>query len=103
MQPRRAGSYRWIIRRPCQWSITGESLNGPDSADLRCAQSRQLIQGPSGQKVFSAMNILPPVDVLDSFADQPATLKMQPTVVLFGDARHAPLAHDADIRHQRSE
>jgi hypothetical protein len=28
-----------------------------------------------------------PVDVLDSFADQSATLTMQPTVVLFGDTR----------------
>jgi hypothetical protein len=27
--------------------------------------------------------------VLDSFGDQPATLTMEPTVVLFGDTRHA--------------
>jgi hypothetical protein len=47
------------------------------------------------------------VDVLDSFADQPATLTMQPTVVLFGDAWHAHNAPDlwltTQIRHQRSE
>src|SRR5215831_2386555 len=48
-----------------------------------------------------------PVDVLDSFADQPATLTMQPTVVLFGDTRHAHNAPNfwltSQIRHQRSQ
>src|SRR5215831_8146969 len=32
---------------------------------------------------------LDPVDVLDTFVNQPATLTMAPTVVLFGDTRHA--------------
>ena len=40
-------------------------------------------------------------------ADQPATLTMEPTVVLFGDTRHAHNAPDlrltTQIRHQRSE
>jgi hypothetical protein len=51
--------------------------------------------------------LLQPVDVLDSFADQPAPLTMEPPVVLFGDTPHA---HDAanlrlttQTRHQRSE
>jgi hypothetical protein len=48
-----------------------------------------------------------PVDVLDSFADQPATLTMEPTVVLFGDTRRAQNAPNlwltTQIRHQRSE
>jgi hypothetical protein len=32
---------------------------------------------------------LDPVDVLDTLVNQPATLSMEPTVVLFGDTRHA--------------
>jgi hypothetical protein len=50
---------------------------------------------------------LDPVDVLDTFVNKPATLAMEPTVVLFRDTWHA---HDApnfrltpQIRHQRSE
>jgi hypothetical protein len=63
-----------------------------------------------GLVVIDAMNreqAIDPVNVLDSFGDQPATLTMHPTVVLFGDARHAHNAPNlrltTQIRHQRSE
>jgi hypothetical protein len=36
----------------------------------------------------------------DSFADQPATLAMQPTIVLFGDARRAHNAPDLRLTTQ---
>jgi hypothetical protein len=44
------------------------------------------------------------VDVLATFGDQPITLTMQPTVILFGDTRHAQhtphLRLTAQICHQ---
>jgi hypothetical protein len=50
---------------------------------------------------------LDPVDVLDTFVNQPTTLTIEPTLVLFGDTWHA---HDTpnlrlapQIRHQGSE
>src|SRR5262249_32072151 len=46
-----------------------------------------------------------PVDVPDWLADQPATLTIEPTVILFGDTRHAQNAPHfwltTQIRHQR--
>jgi hypothetical protein len=63
-----------------------------------------------GLVVIDAMNreqAFDAVDVLDSFADQPATLTIEPTIVLFGDTRHPQNAPNlwltAQIRHQRSE
>ena len=45
-----------------------------------------------GSVVIDAMDreqSLDPVDVLDTLVNQPATLSMEPTVVLFGDTWHA--------------
>src|SRR5215831_20980708 len=63
-----------------------------------------------GLVVIDAMNreqAFEPVDVLDSFTDQPATLTMELTIVLFGDTRHAHNAPNlwltTQIRHQRRE
>jgi hypothetical protein len=60
-----------------------------------------------GLVVIDAMDrkqALDPVDVLDTFVNQPATLTMEPTVVLFGDTRHAHNAPNfrltTQIRHQ---
>src|SRR5262249_27991612 len=76
------------------------------------AQSVQLLHpiATQGLVVIDAMDreqSLDPVDVLDTFVNKPATLAMEPTVVLFRDTWHA---HDApnfrltpQIRHQRSE
>src|SRR6476646_2452696 len=50
---------------------------------------------------------LDPVDVLDTLVNQPATLSVEPTVVLFGDTWHAHntpnLRLPPQIRHQRSQ
>src|SRR6476469_8582634 len=50
---------------------------------------------------------LDPVDVLDTLVNQPATLSVEPTVVLFGDTWHAHntpnLRLTPQIRHQRSQ
>src|SRR6476660_9211295 len=47
---------------------------------------------------------LDPVDVLDTLVNQPATLSVEPTVVLFGDTWHAHNAPNlrltSQIRHQ---
>jgi hypothetical protein len=72
--------------------------------DLRLEPRRQLTT-ISGAQLFQPLHALAmqrlvadamnreqafdPVEVLDSFADQPVTLTMEPTIVLFGDARHA--------------
>src|SRR5215469_5298321 len=80
------------------------TISGPQSFQLLHALAMQ------GLVVIDAMNrqqAFDPVDVLDSFADQPATLTMKPTVVLFGNTRHAHNAPDlwltTQIRHQRSQ
>ena len=49
---------------------------------------------------------LDPVDVLDTFVNQPTTLTIEPTVVLFGDtyAHNAPnFRLTPQIRHQGSQ
>src|SRR6516164_9145228 len=50
---------------------------------------------------------LDPVDVLDTFVDQPTTLTIEPTIVLFGDTWHSHNAPDfrlfSQIRHQGSQ
>src|ERR1700739_3088324 len=73
------------------------------------AQSFQLLHPivAQGWVVIDAMDreqSLDPVDVLDTFVNQPATLTMEPTVVLLGDTRHAHnapnLRFTTQIRHQ---
>jgi hypothetical protein len=63
-----------------------------------------------GLAVIDAMNreqAFDPVEVLDSLADQSATLTMEPTVALFGDTRRAQNAPNRflamQMRHPRSE
>ncbi len=58
------------------------------------AQSFQLLHpiAAQGLVVVDAMDreqALDPVDVLDTFADQPAQLTIEPTVILFGDTWNA--------------
>src|SRR5215469_15375415 len=76
------------------------------------AQSLQPLHPIAAQRlaVIDAMDreqSLDPVDVLDTFVNQPATLTMEPTVVLFGNTRHAHNAPNLwftpQIRHQGSE
>src|SRR6202022_736999 len=76
------------------------------------AQPFQLLHpiATQGLVVIDAMDreqSLDPVDVLDAFADQPVTLTMEPTVVLFGDTGHAHnapnLRFTPQIRHQGSQ
>src|SRR5262245_2283421 len=76
------------------------------------AQSVQRLHpiAAQGLVVIDAMDreqSLDPVDVLDTFVNQPTTLTMQPTVVLFGDTWHAHNAPNLrltpQIRHQGSQ
>src|SRR6476646_2531297 len=78
---------------------------------ISCAQSFQLLhpivaQGWVGIDAMDREQSLDPVDVLDTFVNQPATLTMEPTVVLLGDTRHAHnapnLRFTTQIRHKPS-
>jgi hypothetical protein len=81
-------------------ALRGHSQSALNSAKSLESQS----QSKLAAMLMDRQQSLDPVDVLDTFVNQPATLTMEPTVVLLGDNRHAHnapnLRFTTQMRHQ---